>query len=235
MRFGCVLDLDDTLYLERDYVRSGFRAVAELVRAGETVDTDRVFDLLWDEFVGGSRGSSFDLLLQRFPDLANERSVEDLVAVYREHTPRIELVPGMLDVIEDLGRRGISLAVISDGPHSSQVAKAQALRVSEFADPVVLTDAWGREFWKPHPRAFRHVGERFGLPPRRLAYVGDNPAKDFISPVALGWWAIRLRLEGQLHQAVPVTEPGVLEARTPEEMHSLVMGLAESDADREDR
>jgi putative hydrolase of the HAD superfamily len=235
MRFGCVLDLDDTLYLERDYVRSGFRAVADLVGGGSVTDADRVFNLLWEDYLGGSRGSSFDLLLQRFPDLTNERTVGDLVAAYREHPPQIEFVPGMLDVIEDLGRRGISLAVISDGAHASQAAKCHALRILELADPVVLTDAWGREFWKPHPRAFQHVGERLGLQPGRLVYIGDNPAKDFTSPIALGWSAIRLRLPGQLHQAAPVTEPDVLEARTPEEMRALVIGLAESNADREDQ
>jgi putative hydrolase of the HAD superfamily len=232
--FGCVLDLDDTLYLERDYVRSGFRFVADLVGV-DNADADATFEFLWAGFVDGTRGSSFDALIAGFPEVGRTRTVDDLVSAYREHLPRIELFPGMRDLVDDLVARGISLAVISDGARVSQVTKATALRVGEFADPVVLTDVWGRAYWKPHPRAYEVVEKRLGLAPERLVYVGDNPAKDFVSPMVLGWSGIRLRLPGQLHEATPLSEGGVLEVTTVADLHTLVLALAESDADRKVR
>ena len=33
---------------------------------------------------------------------------------------------------------------------------------------------------------------------RREIYVGDNPAKDFVTPRRLGWQTVRLRVHGQL-------------------------------------
>ena len=37
----------------------------------------------------------------------------------------------------------------------------------------------------------------------RFVYVGDNPAKDFVAPRALGWRTVRVRRHGQLHHEVP--------------------------------
>lgn len=207
---GVAFDLDDTLYLERDYVRSGFRAVAEDAVTGTSVSADEASKFLWDGFLAGVRGSSFNDLLAEYPDISERRGVPDLVRVYREHAPTIDFLPGAEALLQELQSLGVPLAVITDGPLESQAAKAEALGVARYADPVVLTDAWGQDFWKPHVRAFEHVAETFALPHDRLVYVGDNPLKDFHAPTALGWRSVRLRMAGQVrekleHDAMPPT------------------------------
>ena len=47
--YGVVFDLDDTLVWEQDYVRSGFRAVAQSV-AGAVCSEGEAFGLLWGRF-----------------------------------------------------------------------------------------------------------------------------------------------------------------------------------------
>jgi len=37
--------------------------------------------------------------------------------------------------------------------------------------------------------------ERLGCPGNRCAYVGDNPAKDFVAANALGWQTIQIERE----------------------------------------
>ena len=64
---------------------------------------------------------------------------------------------------------------------------------------IILTDTWGREFWKPHPLSFEFLAKEWGLENDQLVYIGDNPAKDFIAPKRLGWRTIRLKIQGQLH------------------------------------
>lgn len=203
LKLGVVFDLDDTLYLERDYVKSGFRAVAETAVKSTKVDADEAFDFLWDGFLEGSRGSSFDALLERYPKLAQNVDVTALVKRYREHAPDISYLPEIEPLLAELKGLEIPLAVISDGPLVSQAAKAEALGVSRYANPVVLTDAWGQDFWKPHVRAFEHVSEAFGLPHDRLVYIGDNPLKDFHAPTKLGWRSVRLRLPEQVREKLP--------------------------------
>lgn len=223
---GVVFDLDDTLYLERDYVKSGFRAVAETAVKGTRVSADEVFAFLWNEFTAGVRGSSFDALLGRYPELAQNVELPTLVKRYREHTPDITYLPAIEPLLGELKSLNVPLAVISDGPLVSQAAKAEALQVSRYADPVVLTDAWGQGFWKPHVRAFEHVGEALGLPPDRLVYIGDNPLKDFHAPTKLGWQSVRLRLPGQVREKLPHDAmPPTYEVESVAELRNLLLAL----------
>lgn len=197
MRLGVVFDMDDTLYFERDYVKSGFRAVAAAV-AGPKVSESDAFALLWGHFEAGTRGTTFNELLARYPELGESFAIPDLVAVYREHAPTIDLLPEMKALMLELRARNVPLGVITDGPYVSQRAKVDALGVERYADSVILTDTWGKEFWKPHPKAFEEASKTLGLPPENLTYIGDNPSKDFHAPAQLGWQSVRLRLSEQL-------------------------------------
>lgn len=195
---GVIFDMDDTLYLERDYVKSGFRTVARHV-SGVT-EEENVFDAMWDMFEAGIRGDTFDRLLVKFPVIARCYSIKTLVEVYRSHAPDIEIMPEMRTLIHSLLKQDIALGVLSDGPLVSQQAKADALGVADLVEHVILTDALGREHWKPSPAGFELLAERMEIPHNSLVYVGDNPVKDFIAPRQLGWKAIRLRLPGQLRE-----------------------------------
>src|SRR5438445_8584130 len=57
-----VFDLDDTLYPEFDFVRSGFRAVATAFPA-ELGSHDAAFERLWQTFMTGDRRRVFDNVL----------------------------------------------------------------------------------------------------------------------------------------------------------------------------
>ncbi len=195
---GVVLDLDDTLILERDYVRSGFAAVGRALGVDHK-EADLVESFLWSGFLSGRRGGAFDALFERFPHLRDRATVADCVRAYREHEPELSFIPGVAELLTGLRIRGWPVAVISDGALAGQEAKVRSLGLGRWAEPVILTDRWGRDYWKPHPRAFREVQTSLGLPPDRLVYVGDNPAKDFQAPHELGWYTVRLRRAGQLH------------------------------------
>ena len=83
---GVVFDMDDTLYLERDYVRSGFAAIARdarPVRRRERPASTRGSG----RPSAGVRGDTFDRLRDAFPEVASRRSTAGLVDVYG-HTRR---------------------------------------------------------------------------------------------------------------------------------------------------
>jgi putative hydrolase of the HAD superfamily len=220
---GVVFDLDDTLYYEVDYVRSGFEAVALAISPQPL--GQQLFEFMWSAFNSGIRGRIFDQLLEHYPHLNRTYSVADLVLLYRQHIPEISLLPEMEDLLIEMKARGIKLGVISDGPHDSQLAKAQALRINQYASVVILTDAWGHSFWKPHVRAFNEMARLLDLLPTELVYIGDNPAKDFYGPQQLGWHSVRLRLPMQLrcHQNC---EPGyapTCEVTSVKELRDLLL------------
>jgi putative hydrolase of the HAD superfamily len=194
-----VFDLDDTLYMERDYVRSGFRHVAEAV-ASDLHPSNTIFDFLWGLFEQGVRGDTFDRLVAAFPSIP--MTAEQLVACYRSHLPAIRLLDGAHDVIESLAAGGCRVGLLSDGPLASQDAKVKALGLEAVLSPVVLTSAWGHTFSKPHPRGYEQFPEHWRLEHERLVYVADNPEKDFVTPKRLGWRTIRLRMDGQLRSCL---------------------------------
>ena len=45
-----IFDLDDTLILERDFVFSGYRAVAKYLEAGRGLSAERIYGILKEEF-----------------------------------------------------------------------------------------------------------------------------------------------------------------------------------------
>ena len=82
------------------------------------------------------------------------------------------------------------------------------LRVAEFAEPIVISAQLGTS--KPDPEVFAAATALWGLEPRDLVCVADNPAKDFLAPMDMGWRCVRVRRRGSLHFDAP-TPPGVLE------------------------
>jgi len=199
-------DLDDTLYPERAFVRSGFRVVSEYLLQAGLVTRPLAADFQVAFEADGS-GHVFDRVLTAAGVRCDPALIETLVAVYRSHKlpsgpvrPDIQFYPDVVPALAGLRDGGLRLGVISDGPLPAQRTKVEALGVATHVDAVTLTDEWGRDFWKPHPRAFREMAERMAVPPAACVYVADNPAKDFDGPAAAGWQAsVRICRANGLH------------------------------------
>jgi putative hydrolase of the HAD superfamily len=190
-----VFDLDDTLYLERDFVRSGFHAVDSYI--ADLHLTPGFFDGAWTLFQAGRRGDIFDRVLRSLEIPTNADFIRDLVGIYRNHKPSIQLAPDAEEALT-ASCRSHPMALLTDGFRRTQERKVEALGLVERLRPIVYTDSFGRAMWKPHPRGFTAIQDRLGLQPHQLAYVADNPLKDFVTPRRLGWRTIRVRRpEGQ--------------------------------------
>ncbi len=194
-----VFDIDDTLYLESDYVRSGFRAAG--MRVVELLEKDGFAAEAWSLFLAGGREKIFDGALRRLGIAPEAGLVADLVSTYRSHRPDIRLLPDAEACLASLAGRA-HLAVVSDGPLESQTAKARALRLDRWISTFVYTAALGDGFGKPHPRAFEIVEFDAACPGPECSYVADNPSKDFAGPGKRGWTTVRVRRPGGLHWGV---------------------------------
>jgi glycosyltransferase involved in cell wall biosynthesis/FMN phosphatase YigB (HAD superfamily) len=195
-----VLDIDDTLYLERDYVRSGFDAVGAWAR--DELGVDDLGERAWAAFEAGVRRTIFDDALAGAGVEATPEIVSRLVAVYRAHAPAIEMLADARAWLDALAPH-VAVAVVTDGPLASQRAKAEALVLTRWADLVVFTETLGPDRGKPHPAAFEQLEAELGVAGHRCAYVADNPAKDFLAPHRMGWRTVRVRRPGGLHAGVP--------------------------------
>ena len=171
-------DLDDTLYSEREFLHSGWRAVARAA-ASYGMEPDEAWRLM------STAPDAFDALHAALPQMA----VAEMLHVYRTHIPDITLYPGASDVLAQLHADGCPLAIITDGRGLSQRNKLMALGLDGVADYVSISEEIGAD--KTSPLPFRRLMDAF--PGRQYIYVGDNPAKDFAWPNRLGWLTVMLR------------------------------------------
>lgn len=177
---GVVFDLDDTLYSEKDYVKSGCRAVAKYIGKEE------IADQLWSYFING---------LPMFDEYLSKIGRADLKAeylkIYRFHKPEIHLYDGMLELIKCLKNHGIKVGIITDGRPEGQRNKITALGLDKLVEDIIITDELGGiQFRKPNDIAFRIMQCRWRIPYEQLIYVGDNFNKDFQASRYLGMKSI---------------------------------------------
>ncbi len=201
-RICAVFDIDDTLYLERDYIRSGFEAVSRWI--AQWIHIDSFAERCWRSFLLGRRGSIFDDVLRESGKHPTPGLVSALVEIYRAHTPAISLAADAREALQAISAFA-SIAIVTDGPATSQSRKAEVLNLPSLAAPIILTDILGDEFRKPHVRAFELV--RKHSPALAYAYIADNPHKDFKAPKQLGWTTVRVRRPGSLQFAAESIQP----------------------------
>lgn len=223
-----VFDLDDTLYSEVDYCRSGLRATAGFIAQTQTtaLDQEEIFSALWDQFQRGNRTQTLNTALDVLGIPYNQQLIRSLVMAYRKHSPQIALPRENRRLLETL-KEIYTLGLLTDGYLPAQRLKVQALKITKYFAHIIYTEQLGRQCWKPSPVGFQRLCDLLNTPPEQMVYVGDNPAKDFIAPNALGSTSIQVRRPDGIHNTAPAGEQAraghVLESLSelPELLESL--------------
>jgi putative hydrolase of the HAD superfamily len=210
-----VFDLDDTLYPERDYVRSGYRAVGEWAEQRLMLSQVIVMAQLQALFNGGFRGDAFQWWLteQGLP----ESLLPEMVKTYREHEPRITFFPETEEVLEVLKPR-FRLGLVTEGRRAAQEAKIRALGLDRWITAVVILGEDDRAEWKPSLKPFDRILRMLSIAGGEAAYIGDNPQKDFRGAREAGLRTVRIRREEGLHAG---EEPAAAEDAPDREISTL--------------
>ena len=194
-----VFDLDDTLYDEIEYCKSGFAAVAEfLADLPEAPPAERIFSALWGQFTAGNRTRTFNTALDELGISYDDEHVGKLVNVYRSHAPKIALPQDSRDVLCELSTK-YTLALLTDGFLPGQQLKVQALGIEKYFKCIIYTEQLGRECWKPSPAGFKKIMQILKPEPENMVYVADNEKKDFIAPNKLGFLTVQLIRPARIH------------------------------------
>jgi len=200
-----VFDLDDTLAAEKQYVKSGYRAVAEYLsdeRPEHFSDAKITESRLWELFKGNAQ-NVFNRLFEEYGISYEKEDILELVRLYREHDIFTELYGMYTDAeaaIDFLRSKSIKLGILSDGFLVSQQKKVRALGLEKCFDAIILTDEYGSEYRKPSRLGFEKMAELLGVEPAEMAYIGDNPKKDFAVKAQLPVLAVRIYREGSVYE-----------------------------------
>ena len=102
--------------------------------------------------------------------------------------------PDAKSTFEELDRRGVPSAVLSNGWNPLQISKA---RRAGFRGKVIASADIGVQ--KPNPKAFQALVQALGVPPERCYYIGDDPAADVAGAMAAGLQAVWIDNEGKTY------------------------------------
>ncbi|MGE5297095.1 MAG: HAD family hydrolase [Solirubrobacterales bacterium] len=221
-----IFDLDDTLYDEIDFCRSGFRAAAEHVATlSDNLTPQAAFETIWRCFIRGDCGSTFNAALAELGIPIDPPLIHKLVEIYRTHRPTLTLPADSRAVLDELKGR-YTLALLTDGYLPTQRLKVEALGIEHDFKSILYTEELGREHWKPSPLGFQRLLETLDARPQEAVYVADNQSKDFIGPNRLGMLTIQVARPGGLyHQPSPL--PDAAPKRTIVKLGNLARVLSE--------
>lgn len=192
-----IFDLDDTLYDELSYVHSGLHAVAAWGEERLGWPADVSYATMVRLLVTEGRGRIFNRWL------GGRASAREAVRVYRHHTPAITLWSAAIRTLDAL--QGQALYLVTDGHKGVQARKIAALGIAPRFRHAYITHRYGVAHAKPSPHCFSLIRTRERCEWADMVYVGDNPAKDFVTLNTLGVKTVRV-LTGQ-HRDV-VAKPG---------------------------
>jgi len=201
-----VFDMDDTLFPECEFVRSGFQEVDRYLQ--KELSINNFFVRAWEKFTSGNRGFIFNQVLN---DIDYDGDViilvKELVEVYREHMPSIDLYQDARWALEYYSKI-VPLVLLSDGYFQTQKNKAASLEIDVYFKQYYFTDEWGPKCWKPSTFAFEKVQNDFNLLSNDFVYISDNPAKDFVAPNQLGWDSICIKRKYGEYRGVNIPSNG---------------------------
>jgi putative hydrolase of the HAD superfamily len=173
-----VFDLDDTLYNEIDFLISAYKEIAKQLNPIN-------WTLLYINMF-----SRYKENIDVFHFLSEEYNIpkKELVKIYRNHVPTINLKSGVLPLLKKIKNKKGKIAIITDGRTVTQRQKIKSLSIEKYLDTVIISE--DTSFEKPHTNNFSVIENKFNS--TQYYYIGDNLKKDFIAPNQLGWRTIGL-------------------------------------------
>lgn len=181
-----IFDLDDTLYKECNYRKSGWHTVARCFAAACNMTPEQLYDAM-----EANPSEAFETVQEIAAKNGVEVTIEMQLNIYRAHRPNISLDEEAKNVLTTLRAKGISTGIITDGRALGQLNKIAALGIAEYVDPQFIMPTVLYNTDKHSDTPFKIMMER--MPDvDKFMYVGDNPSKDFHHPNLLGWKTVML-------------------------------------------
>jgi putative hydrolase of the HAD superfamily len=173
-----VFDLDDTLYNELDFLISAYKEISFSL---EKSNSKELFSIMLSLYRNNK--NVFNYLIDNY-----ETSKKDLLSIYINHKPKIELHSGALEIIKNIRKKNGKIAIITDGRSITQRNKINSLKISKLIDFLSISEEINHT--KPSLEPFLMVESHFKL--NNYYYIADNHKKDFITPNKLKWNTVEI-------------------------------------------
>ena len=106
----------------------------------------------------------------------------------------MRLFPDALDCLTDLRRRGVPLALVTNGDAVQQRDKIERHGLARFFGAILIEGEFG--VGKPHESVYRHALGALAARPEQAWMVGDNLEWDVAAPQRLGLGGVWVDVAG---------------------------------------
>ena len=183
-----IFDLDNTLI---DFMTmkkiSCDAAISAMIGAGLNVNKEKATKqlfVLYDKY-GLEERKIFQMLLKKLTKKIDyEALASGIVAYRRVRAGFLEPYPHVLDVLLELKRRGIKLAIVSDAPRLKAWIRLVSMKINHLFD-IVITFEDTKEL-KPSTKPFNVAFKKLKVSPSNCLMVGDRPERDIKGAKKLG-------------------------------------------------
>lgn len=208
MIHGLLFDMDDTLFDELDYVRSGLLVVAERIASHNRHPFSDIYAFMMEELQNNGRDHIINNALITFVGNDDPAEVQNLVSVYRSHKASLILREDVRQLLCRL-RMHYRLAIVTDGLTVMQKNKVVSLGLNDLVDEIVY--CWELGAPKPNPQGFEEATARLGLKHDQVVVIGDHPINDIQAAQSAGLRSIRVRTGSFAVVPSPVGLPECIE------------------------
>ena len=183
-----IFDLDNTLI---DFMRmkhiSCDAAISAMIGAGLNADKKKALKELF--LLYGKYGYEEKKIFQKFLNkvakkIDYEILASGIVAYRRVRTGFLEPYPHVGEVLFELKKRGIKLAIVSDAPRLKAWIRLVSMKINHLFDVVVTFD--DTKEIKPSTKPFEFAFKKLKVKPHECLMVGDRPERDIEGAKQLG-------------------------------------------------
>lgn len=193
-----ILDLDDTLYSEKEFVLSGFRHISEKISFKiPQLQQSEIYEYLVNSFEISSK-KVFDSLIDHF-SIQRYFTVLDLVSSYKYHVPKIYPYYDVIQFLKKVKDKSIPVVLLTDGDVIQQSNKVSALKIEPYFNKIFYSDSYGIDKRKPNIFMYLEILSKFQISRSLVINIGDNPNKDFYVNKSLGIFSIQLRRQNAIY------------------------------------
>jgi putative hydrolase of the HAD superfamily len=185
-----IIDLDDTIYSEYDYVQSGFVYVAEHISSLFNYPVSTLVEKM-NHYFKINKKDVFNNLID-FLQLESKLKVEKCIELYKFHIPSIKPYDDFFEFCRELDKNSIDLVLLTDGDLKQQKNKVIGLGINKYFKSIYYSDFYGINFRKPNPKIYLEIMSKFKVDRNEILVIGDNPNKDFLCKKTLGVSSIQI-------------------------------------------
>jgi putative hydrolase of the HAD superfamily len=240
-RRAVLIDLDDTLFDHRASARRALASAAgcDPVLGAVAFDTLEarhrlILEDLHTRVLAGhmtvdeARARRFRTLIEEQGGTCGDPQLDRITAAYRAaYQSGWTCLAGARDLLAELKRRDVRIAIVTNNIVSEQVAKLKRLELAALVDALVVSEAVGVS--KPAPGIFSHALAELGAAADDAVMLGDSWSADIEGARGAGIRAVWFNPRRGPRPAQRPEVPEIHSLKPAEGVAELLMGLKTKD------